>query len=260
MVDRMETDIPSTSLIERTLDVIEAVAALRTASIPDIQRHCALPTTTTHRIVQSLVSRGFLLRIGRADYRLGTAVVGIASAVSHRSLLPLAARPHLQALSKLTRSHVHLGVLEDGMVTYLLKQPYGKVRLHSAEGAQLEAYCSALGKVLLSGLLAGELDEYLGGGDFIALTPRTIVDAEALRCEIGAVGERGWAMDDEEIAFGLRCLATPIADRAGKVLAAVSISTVSKAPKQVDIQAFLPDLLAAAEAISAKLFPAEVGR
>ena len=245
--------MPSPQLTEKTLDIIEAVAALGTASMPQIQERCRLPLTTTHRIMQSLLRRGFVMRTGRANYQLGSSIVALANGRSIRDLLPAAARVHLRALSKKTRSHVHLGIFEDGMVTYLVKQRFGRARLHSAEGMQLEAYCSALGKVLLSGLPDDELAGYAGEGELIALTPKTITDPVALQAEIGAVRARGWASDDEEIAIGLQCVAVPVSDKSGRVLAAISVSTFL-ATRAADPQTFLPWLVEASRSITHDLF------
>ncbi len=242
-------------LSEKTLDIIEAVARLGSASMPQIQDKCRLPMTTTHRIMQSLLRRGFVMRAGRGKYQLGTSIIALAGGRSVHDLLAVAARAHLHSLSRRTRSHVHLGILEGGMVTYLIKQRYGKAQLHSAEGMQLEAYCSAIGKVLLSGLSQEDLARYVGDGAFVALTPNTITDPDRLYSEIEAVRTCGWAMDREEILTGLRCAAVPVSDREGRILAAISVSTLCVDEGQGEPQTFVPALRETAEAISRNLFP-----
>lgn len=245
---------PSSQLTDKTLDVLEAVGNLGSTSLPEIQARCGLSMTTTHRIMQSLIERGFLIRTGKADYRLGSSAIALTDGVSFRDILAPAARPHLQILSKRTKRHVHLGVWNDGMVAYLVKQRFGKDRVHSAEGAQLEGYCSALGKILLSGLPEEDLGRYLGDGSFIALTPNTITDPQELHAEIASVRSRGWATDEEEIAVGLRCVAVPLMDRNGRILAAISVSSVAPSP-QDGPEALVPELVVTAETITAKLFP-----
>lgn len=245
---------PTSQLTEKTLDVLEAVAALGTTSMPEIQARCGLSMTTTHRIMQSLIERRFLMRTGKASYRLGSSAIALAEGMSYSDILAAAARPHLQALSKSTKSHAHLGVWNDGMVAYLVKQRYGRVQVHSAEGAQLEGYCSALGKVLLSGLNEDELESYVTEGEFVALTPNTIVTPERLRREIEMVRSRGWATDGEEIAIGLRCIAVPVTDGDGKIIAAISVSSVAGNSAPVEPTAFLAGLRETADAIATQLF------
>jgi IclR family transcriptional regulator, acetate operon repressor len=245
----------TSQLTDKTLDVLEAVARLGSASLPEIQARCGLSMATAHRIMQSLIDRGFVMRMGRADYRLGSVAITLAEGVSVRDILAPAARPHLLSLSKHTKSNTHLGVWNDGMVAYLVKRRFGKLPVHSAEGAQLEGYCSALGKILLSGMPEDELDRYLADGGFIALTPHTITDPEQLRAEIEDVRRRGWAADNEEIALGLRCIAVPVRGRDGSILAAISISRVGPSVEAEEPTTLLPLLCETAEAITTKLFP-----
>jgi IclR family transcriptional regulator, acetate operon repressor len=242
-------------LVDKTLDILEALAALERASMPQIQERCGLPMTTTHRIIQSLLRRGFLLRSSRGDYRLGSAVLALGARVSEREIIAAVARPLLQRLAKSTRSHAHLGIWEDGMVTYVVKQPFGRSRIHSAEGMQLEAYCSAIGKVLLAGLRDGDLDCYLSEGEFVTLTTKTLVDPGIIRAEIDIVRARGWSTDDEEISPGLRCVSVPVLDQEGRFVAAISVSSVSTGAAETDVTSFLPLLNEAAQAIGARLFP-----
>lgn len=247
--------MPNLQLTDKTLDVLQAVGALGRPSLPQIQARCGLPMTTSHRIVQALVERGFVMRTGKGHYRLGSAVLALSEGVSHQDLLSAAARQPVKALARKTRGHVHLGILNDGMVTYLVKQTYGKSRLHSAEGADLEAYCSALGKVLLAALPTEALDTYLAGGPFVALTANTIIEPDRLRAEIDDTRERGWSRDREEFAIGLNCMAVPVRDHRGQVAAALSLSIVSDRGAPPDLDGFLAPLIEAARQITHTLFP-----
>jgi IclR family acetate operon transcriptional repressor len=245
---------PYSGLTEKTLDVLEAIAALHCPSMQQIQQRCSLPTTTAHRIMQALLHRGFVMRAGKTRYHLGTSVMAMADGLSLPELLKAAGRLPLEALAKHTRRHAHLGIWEGGMVTYLVKQQYGRTRVHSAEGMQLEAYCSAIGKVLLAGLSPVEQDLYIAEGDFVALTPNTIVDADELRREIAMVHARGWATDLEEIAKGLKCVAVPVWDLSGATIGAISTSAVGSTGS-TNPAMLVPFLRETAEAISRDLFP-----
>lgn len=245
----------SSLLTDKTLDILETVASLGSASMPQVQAQCGLSMTTTHRIMHALMRRGYLIRIGRGDFRLGSVIQALAARMSDRDTLSAVARPHLLHLSRKTRSHAHLGIWEDAMVTYLVKQRFGKSQIHSAEGMQLEAYCSALGKVLLAGLPDRDLDRYLSDGTFVALTSNTIVDPKLIREEIACVRDRGWSMDDEEIAVNLRCVAVPIKDRLGMVIAAISVSAVGSGQRPDDPSPFIPLLSEAAEHIGKTVHP-----
>lgn len=224
--------MPTPNLALRTLDVLEAVGRRGVSSLPEIAQDCGISTPTTYRVIQSLISRGFVVSARRGSYRLGAVVASLAEGMSLRQLLRPIARPHILWLARLTRCHAHLGVWEDDMVTYLVKQSYGQQQLHSTEGGQLEAYCSAIGKVLLASLPDEAFEAYLGSGDLVRLTSNTIVDPELLREEILAVRQHGFATDSEEITERLRYLAVPVFGKDGEVLAAVSISIQDELPDQ----------------------------
>lgn len=237
-------------LTEKTLDVLDVFAGQTSVSLARIQEACGLPLTTAHRIVQALIRRGYVVRSGRGQYQLGPAVLALSAGVSRLGLLSVAARPILAAMSRKLRAHAHLGVWEEGMVTYLVKQPFGKTRIHSAEGMQLEAYCSALGKVLLAGMVEDQCTAYLAEGGFVPLTSKTITEPADLRHEIDAVREKGWASDDEESAPGLYCLAVPVKDQGGAVIAAISVSRSIRRHRAADDAAVLAALQQAAQSLS----------
>ncbi|MEZ5709844.1 MAG: IclR family transcriptional regulator [Blastomonas sp.] len=246
-------------LVERTLDILEAMAGEGAASLPEIARRAGLPVTTAHRILQALIRRGYAMRVARGQYWLGSSVLALAETLSIDDLLAAATRRHMLALSRAAKCHVHLGLWQDGMVTYLVKQRYGKTRLHSAEGAQLEAYCSALGKVLLAGLSGAERDAYLGEGGFVPLTPHTIVDPAQLDAEIAMVQVQGWGSDREEIAMGLCCCAVPLRDPAGMTIAALSVSMAGTGRASFVPSDHVQLLQETAAAIERQLFPAMAG-
>lgn len=88
---------------------------------------------------------------------------------------------------------------------------------------QLEAYCSSIGKVLVAHLHAPAQSAHLAGGPFPALTPRTITDPIVQKAELGIVARQGFALDNEEVAIDVECIAVPVPGKRG-VIAAISIS------------------------------------
>ncbi|MBJ7418293.1 MAG: IclR family transcriptional regulator, partial [Niveispirillum sp.] len=171
---------------------------------------------------QDLTRHSYLIRLGRGRYRLGPALLSLSAGLRLEDMLVDVARPLVQDLARDCRACVHLGSFDGEMVTYLLKRGFGREKIFSAEGMQLEAYCSGIGKVLLAHLPATDRARYLAGGPFVALTPRTITDPARLGAELDRVQAQGWALDDEEILTGLRCAAVPVRDGAGTVIAALS--------------------------------------
>ena len=117
---------------------------------------------------------------------------------------------------------------------------------------QLEAYCSAIGKVLFAHLPEAERERYLAGGPFVPLTARTIVDPARLRGELDAIRICGFAIDDEEIAPGLRCMAVPLRNSDGAVQAAISVSQALTSRHRVDDVRLLALLTKAAQTIESE--------
>lgn len=212
--------------------VMKAFSMLRAFRAPDewltsaeLSRRARLPEASGYRLIQTLEEIGAVIRDGRGRYGPGMLLVSLSRNVAHDRLLRDAANAILEDLAVELDLIVHMGVLEDGMVTYVAKAGANvRFRVHTEVGAQLEAYCSGLGKVLLAALPARDLDAFLDEGDLIALTPNTIVDPAKFRAEIEKVRRQGWAIDNCEIAPDLRCVAVPVHDASGRVVAAISSS------------------------------------
>jgi DNA-binding IclR family transcriptional regulator len=142
------------------------------------------------------------------------------------------------------------------MVSYAAKfgEPV-RVPVPSRVGAQQEAYCSALGKVLLAGMPAQELEDFLYDGDFVALTPQTITTVASLRSELAAVRHRGYAVDNREVFQTIACVGAPIRDPLGNTIAAISFADAASNLSRGWEEEVSGHLLSAADAISRKIFP-----
>jgi DNA-binding IclR family transcriptional regulator len=132
----------------------------------------------------------------------------------------------MERLAAETGETVNLGVLEEDRAVNIHKvEGRGLLRLHLELGRGVPAHATAaLGKVLLAGLEANDLDQWLRTCRLVRLTPRTLTDRKALRRALRQVAARGYAVDDEQCSLGLRCVAVPVRDRRGVVVAGVSIS------------------------------------
>lgn len=194
------------------------------STLADYAARLGLPLATVHRHVQSLISEGFLVRSGQPGLMPGPRLCRMAPYLDERQRLIRVAAPHLERLSRQTGCVVQLGTFDQDMVTYRLKRGEGAAAAFTREGMQLEAYCSAIGKVLLAHLPPAERDAYLATGPFPALTLATITDPAALADELVRVYAVGHAVDAEEVAVGLRCVALPLRGQGEEVIAALSLS------------------------------------
>src|SRR5262249_17815313 len=142
---------------------------------------------------------GYLARLQRGGYVAGAALIDVARSVRIEPLLVAAGRPVLEELAKTTGRTAHLGVLQEDMVTYLVKAGAAGADLFTREGMQLEGYCSGIGKVLLASLPDEARNAYLAAGPFVRLTSNTIVEPEALRRELDSVSTNDFAFDNAEV-------------------------------------------------------------
>lgn len=195
--------------ITRAIDLLDAlVQADGECSIVEIAGTLGLAASTTRRMVATLEKEGLLWRIGRGRYAAGPRLAALGARYRPERRLIEIARPRLARLAEEAGCTAHLGALDqEDMVTYLVK--VGDDMLFSREAGQLEAYCTGIGKALLSQLGTERMNIYLRGS-FVALTDRTITDPDQLREELILSRDRGYAIDDQELAENLSCVAVPL--------------------------------------------------
>lgn len=210
---------------ERSLVLLEAVVRDGgRSSVAALARDNKISTASAHRHIAALVSTGYLVRAGYGRHLPGPKLRALAAMMDEKQILANAAAPILERLASRTCNVVQLGIFENDMVTYLVKTGQSAGDLFTKVGMQLEAYCSGIGKVLLAHLPAQAQAAYISGGPFIALTERTITDPRRLKAELVTAAIKGFAVDDEEVVTGLQCLAVPVRNVQGAVVAAISTS------------------------------------
>ena len=212
--------------IDRALDIIEAVAdAGRPMGLTEISNQVGLHKSTAYRIIETLSKRGYLARTEEGAYKIGLKLIDAVSCYINSLELQTEARPYVAKLAAKFGLTAHLGVLDGEYVVYIEKMDvFSSVRMYSQIGLRMHAYCSSLGKVLLAGLSKEELEAQMKNCSFIRFTPHTIGNMQDLQEELRNVRKQGWAMDDEEYELGNRCIAAPIYDYCGEIVAAISAS------------------------------------
>ena len=195
--------------------------------ITEISEKLELYPSTTHRILDTLKHWGYVEQdLKTQKYRLGLKALELGMAKLHQMDLVKEATPYLKELVKLCNETVHLGVREEGEVLYLAKEESSQtIRMISYVGKRAPLYCTALGKVLLAYLSAEERKKILGEKALPRLTENTITDKRQLEKELDKVREQGFALDQEENEKDVRCMAAPIRNYQGEVIAALSISS-----------------------------------
>ncbi len=242
--------------LEKGLDLFALISRDRgKTQLSQLAFDLQLPRSTLYRMVGVLERAGLVTRLARGRYDVGMKLAETFEGITVKGQMARLARPVLQELAAACGATAHLGVLEHDMVTYLVKESAPSAGLAAGftrEDAQLEAYCSGIGKVLLAYLADEERDRYLENGPFVAMTARTITDPLTLRLVLKSVREKQYATDDGEIADDLYCLAMPVRDRFEDVTAAISLSFPRAGRSLYRDQDALTRLRAAAAEISEK--------
>lgn len=237
-----------TAASDKMLDLLEALLAGEDdGSLRAAATALGLPSSTAHRMAAALVRRGFISPARRGHYVSGLRLANLVARSNPHNILIAVSRPALRRLAAESGATTHLGIWDGEMVTYLVKESGPRSTLFTSEGGQLEAYCSAVGKVLLAHLEQSKREAYLSAGPFVALTDWTKIEPVDIAMELDKALQSGFALDQQEIAEGLYCIAMPIHDANGTVVAAVSMSETKPAKKDVTPPAALRRCVASIE-------------
>jgi IclR family transcriptional regulator, pca regulon regulatory protein len=198
--------------------------------VSELSRGLDLSRSTVHRYVATLAKLGYLQQDPDSKrYRLGPKVLDLGfSALNSMDLLEISA-PHLRKLSDETQRTVNLAILDGIDVVYIercrsARPGQQEIDLNLHVGARLPAYCTAMGKAIMAFLAEERLEELIAQIDFVPRGPKTLTDSKAFREDLAKIRESGIAVNDEELAYGLRSIAAPIYTQSGEVLAAVNLA------------------------------------
>jgi IclR family pca regulon transcriptional regulator len=241
--------------LERGLAVIRAFdRGHRELTLSEVAVATGVTRAAARRFLLTLTDLGYVRSDGRF-FSLSPRVLELGYAYLSSLTLPEVAEPHLEALVADVSESSSVSVLDGGDIVYVARVPVSRIMTVAISvGTRFPAYATSMGRVLLAGLPAEALDSYLDGLVIERLTARTVGSAKALRAEIQKVRAQGWSIVDQELEEGLRAVAAPIRDRAGRTVAAVNVSAhASRTTLESMRRDIVPPLLAAAARISADL-------
>lgn len=224
-------------------------------SLAELAQRTGIPRATAFRLLSTLEESGFLQKVHGA-YQLGIKCFVLGNIVAGGLDLRETARPHLVALRDATGETVQIAILDHWQVVYLERmlspQPVGFMR--SRAGAILPAYCTGLGKTLLAHRPEAEVQAWAARQKFPALTPATITSAKRLMKELSEIRERGYGLDLEEREKGVCCVAAPVYNHTGEVVAAISAAAPRpRMPRELVGSEVAAAVVSAARAISIDL-------
>lgn len=214
-------------VLDKCLSILETLLRNNSPmSVTEISESLGIYPSTVHRMLDTLKYWGYVEQDPDTQkYQLGLKVMELGMAKLHQMDLVKESSPYLKELVNQCNETVHLGVLEEGEVLYLAKEESSQtIRMVSYVGKRAPVHCTALGKVLLAYLPEEERGKILDKRGLPRLTENTITDEKKLERELCKVKEEGFALDREEHEKDVRCIAAPIKNHQGEVIAAISIS------------------------------------
>lgn len=241
--------------LDRGLAVIRAFGPGRERlSLSDVARETGLTRAAARRFLLTLVKLGYVRSDGR-EFSLRPRVLELGYAYLSGLAMPEIASPHLEELVARVRESSSISVLDGHHIVYVARVPTKRIMTVAISvGTRFPAYATSMGRVLMAGMPAGELDRYLAEADLKALTGRTVTDQDRLREIVRDVARQGYAIVDQELEEGLRAIAVPIHGPGDAVIAALNVSAhasrVSMAAMRSEL---LPALLETARRIEADL-------
>ena len=180
---------------------------------------------SSHRFLSTLKELGYADKDNSSRYYLTFKVIELGMKVLDRFEIRKIAHPFLQELSNKFNETINLGYFNGEEVLTIDKIDSTEIlRMDAGIGGGEPAYCTSLGKVILAFLPERQLEKYLQETELIPFTPNTVISKDRLLGELRNIKENGYAIDDEELSIGLRCVGAPLFDHNGQVHYAISLS------------------------------------
>lgn len=239
--------------LDRALDILEEIVYSDTAcSIKEISEKTNLHKSTVHRLLKTLKYRGYIKKDSyNSTYKVGMKLFEIGSRMLNNLDLRKTTKPFLRELKEETNETIHLGVLDNDEIIYIDKiESEETIRMDSKIGVRVPAQSTALGKVILAYSSDERLNNILEEKGLPKHTEKTIVNRKEYLSEIKDIKEKGYGIDNEEHERGIRCIAGPIFDHTGEILAAFSISGPSNRMTTENVEKLKPVILKYSKLIS----------
>ena len=212
--------------LDRAVAVLEMLGESDTPlSLAEVCQRMGLHKSTAHRSLMVLERSALIERTPENRYRLGLKLYELGNRAVEQIDMRTRVHPFFRRLASQVGETVHLGVLQKASVVYLDKiEPNRRVCISSKTGTSNPVYCTSMGKAMLAFQPPQAIEQIVSTIHFVRYTPKTLGSKEALLKALERVRRRGYAIDDQEIEVGVRCIGAPIFDEKHRAIAAVSVS------------------------------------
>jgi DNA-binding IclR family transcriptional regulator len=212
--------------LDRAVAVLEMLGESDTAlSLAEVCQRLRLHKSTAHRSLMVLERSALIERTPENRYRLGLKLYELGNRAVEQVDLRTRVHPYFRRLAAQVGETVHLSVLQKTSIVYLDKvEPNRRVCVSSKTGTSNPVYCTSMGKAMLAFQSPDVIEQIVSKIRFVRYTRKTITTRDALMKALERVRRRGYAIDDQEIEMGVRCIGAPIFDEKHQAIAAVSVS------------------------------------
>jgi DNA-binding IclR family transcriptional regulator len=240
--------------LAKATKIIELLAEAGELSVSEIGKKLHMHRSATHRFLATLRELGYLEQSDDSRYRLSFKLFEIGINVANRLEVRKIVHPFLIDLGTRHEETANLGIMEGLDIIYAdkVESPH-LLRMDLAVGCRVPSHCTALGKAILANRPEGEVRKLFRGVKFGHRTPRAILSLPELLEDLRKIRQQGHAVDNEELAVGIRCVAVPIFNYTGNCVAAISIAGPAVRMTDERMDKARTDLLSVSKTISLRL-------
>jgi DNA-binding IclR family transcriptional regulator len=246
--------MPTQQSLDRALELIEVLAKTGIAmNVAEISKKLAITRTTTYSMLQSLLQRNYVEKDAETGkYSIGYKLYEMAMAYRYQYPFLYVAEKHIGAMAEKWKIRINICVLKSPGVAVMILSRDISLLPKMILGYVLPGYASASGKLLMAYAPRAVVEEWLEKTNFVAFTPNTVVDKDKLLAELDEVNSRGFAVEREELMSQRCCIAAPIRNISGQVIASVSCSGL-KEMMDTNMAALTEDIVFVGKSISSEL-------
>ena len=256
MKKRVKRDGKLVNSLSRGVEILRMLADRGSPSgVTEVAERLGVDPSTAYRLLVTLEAGGLVHKDPDAKkYGVGYGVLEIAYGLLRRMTVVSVADPHLRSIATLTGESTHVAVLDGTQAVFVARQSgAGILRVETSIGSSEPAYCTAVGKALLADHTEADLRSLYGDAPLARHTPQTITTIHELANELERVRRSGYAHDDEELHPGVRCVASPVRDHRGRIVAAFGVSMPGTRLTREHLPSLVERISGAAESISSQL-------
>jgi len=210
----------------KAVRILDVIGKSKPLGISEISRALKIPKSSTHNILQTLESEGFVERNEDTNkYNLGTRLIELGYRAQNDLAICRIAKPYLNGINQETDETVHLTLLDDDEVLYVdCVESKRRMRTYSVIGIKAPLYCTAVGKAILAELPEIYIKQIIKSKGLARLTDKTITTEADLYKDLANTRTRGYSIDNKEHEDQLTCVGAVIRDVNGEAFASLSVS------------------------------------